>query len=113
MLRLNYKLYNGIQPQDAIVAAVSSISQTDDLFMGQCPTDDGYMYGEINTDSSNQSTIETALTNWSAVFLTDNQAKQRFDDALPTNTVTQKKKKAKAARINSSGHVVKEEEEED
>jgi len=106
MLRLKYKLYNGTQPQDAIVAAVPSIDQATDLFMGQWPSGD-WMYGEIDTSSENQSTLESALTNWEGTFLTDQQALDYVDSVLPTDTVVVKRVTALAAEIDGNGNVVK------
>ena len=101
MLRFKYQLYNGQQPHTAITDAVGSIDPSTDLFLGQWPSG-AWIYGEIDTDSSNQSTLETALSNWSGTFLTDQQAKDYVDGVLPADTVVRTKLTADAASINET-----------
>jgi len=108
MLYLKYKLYNGVQPQDAIKVAVPTITNSD-MFMGQWPSGD-WIYGEINTDSQNQPTLETALINWSGTFLTDLEAIAWIDTILPVGTIIRSKKVAGSTIINSTtaiGHAEK------
>jgi hypothetical protein len=104
MLRLKYKLFNGRQPQDAIKLAVPAI-QNSDMYMGQWPSG-GWLYGEIDTDSGNQGTLEAALANWSGTFISDEDATAYIDTVLPANTVVRTKLTANAASI-VNGHVVK------
>jgi len=107
MLRMKYKLYNGQTPNDAIVAAVPSIDQETDLFLGQF-YDDDWMYGDIDTDSENQSTLETALSDWQvSFFATDQAAKDYVDAIIPAGTVLQQKKTSQAAEIDGNSRLVK------
>ena len=98
MLRMKYKLYNGNPPHQAIVDAAAGVSQQTDLFLGQFPSGD-WIYGEIDTDSANQSALETALVNWVGTFLSDVDAKAYVDSVIPANTVIQPKITAQAATI--------------
>ena len=109
-LRMKYQLYNGVTPNDAIQAAVPSINQTTDLWLGQeAASGDNWMYGEIYTDTSSESTLETALTNWQASFFdTDQDAKDWVDGRSPVpSTVVQPKITVGDAAINIDRHVAK------
>ena len=100
MLRMKYQLYNGTVPNDAIVAAVPSINQATDLSLGRFE-DNGWLYGDIDTDAGNKSTLETALANWNASFFADdNAAKSYVDGIIPENTVIQYKQTWDAASID-------------
>lgn len=100
MLRMKYKLYNGTTPHDAIVSAVPSINQFTDLALGQFPNGD-WIYGDIDTDPENKSTLEAALANWSIYFfLDDAAAKTYIDDIIPESTVIQYKLTWDAASID-------------
>ena len=102
VLRMKYKLYEGRVPNDAIIAAVPTIDEKTDLFLGRY-TDGDWKYGEIVTALSNKSALESALSDFSVSFFADdNAAKSYVDGVLPTDTVLQPKITVGAAEINET-----------
>lgn len=100
VLRMKYQLHNGVSPDDAIVAAVPSISQENDLYLGRYPNGD-WLYGDIVTALSNKAALEAALTNWQASFFADDDAAKTYvDGVIPEGTVLQPKLTYNAAAVN-------------
>ena len=104
MLRCKYKLYNGTQPHQAIVDQVPSCNQQTDLFLGQFyDSATGYLYGDMDIASGEQSGLETALANWQVSFFADdNAAKSYVDGLIPADTLVQKRITWNAATINGT-----------
>lgn len=106
MIRLKYKLNNGVQPHEAIVGAVPSIDPQTNLFLGKFPDED-WLFGEIDTDLANQGALETALVAWSASFFATDQAAIDYVTVLhPADVVVQPRVTTAEVVIDAGGHVI-------